>query len=184
MRLVKSNLLLFAVALTTALSCAKSGNEPAPNPSVNFIAKTDGAAFESGGHYVTAELSMEKTGPYTLIIGAFDYNDVNTGKGRAVTISFSGSDFDNLEVGDEFVDYDKLTGEGAIGIYLDCQSFSECVGGTSLSENGSAYLKITALDKEKRIVSGEFAFDADDENENHYGITDGLFRKVEYLVED
>ncbi len=185
MRRSKSNLLLMAIALMTVFSCTKNDNDPTPNSNVNLTAKTDGMAFESGGLFVAAALSTEKTGFYVFVIEAFDYDNVNTGKGRAISISLSGYNFDNLQAGAEFTDYDITTGEGATGTYLNSQSFDESTGGTSLGEDGSAYVKITAIDKAGQKISGEFAFDVyDDETGDHYKITGGRFTDLNYTVED
>ncbi|APY10790.1 hypothetical protein BWZ22_05845 [Seonamhaeicola sp. S2-3] len=64
-----------------------------------------------------------------------------------------------------------------VGHYFEVENDNEKEATTESTED--SYLKITFIDKTKRIVSGEFRFTASD-GVNTYSITDGVFTNVSY----
>lgn len=184
MKLIKYQYLFIASLLIALFSCEEGGDGGIePNPTENFTARAEGQPFESGGEFVAAELDFEE-GYYFLSVVAYDYENINTGRGRSIAITVSGSDFDDLEAGDEFTNYSIYTGLGAIGTYLNHQTYADYHGGTSLTQEESIYVKITEIDKDNHLISGEFSFDVYDDEERIYEVRDGVFNKLNYIIGD
>nr|WKN35070.1 hypothetical protein K4G66_22085 [Tunicatimonas sp. TK19036] len=111
--------LLLSLLLALALfSCSKEEVEGDSITPVGFFANVDGAPFEASEEFVAAEVTLESDGEYTFGIAAFDYENINTGVGQAISIGFVGPDFDRLRPGAVFESFNVAEGTGLLYFYL------------------------------------------------------------------
>ena len=173
---LKKAALLFCT-LFILISCSNSDDSNDFNNDTNatMSVELDGENF-----FLTSnigELSgsvVFTTGSYGFVINGIEVIDnINL---RAIGLGFGGVSFDELSVGDEFVN-DTL--ENSL-----C-TFAITINGvtsTGTSEGEISYVKITSIDKDRQLISGEFNFiavDIDDPN-RIYVFENGFFSNVSY----
>ncbi|MFC0604299.1 hypothetical protein [Winogradskyella pulchriflava] len=177
-------ILIFLILVTFGCSSDSSSDDVDSEPGVaNLSALINGnllslqnstesdAQSVTGGYYVSNNI-------FTFSIasgGTFNYGI------EGVAFSVGGEDFSIIEDGFEMT----LTNNSGLSFY----------GGYSLIVDGeetaigpfttqSAYLKINSINKNTKIVSGEFAFTlVNNQTNEQYVISNGVFNNVEYTTE-
>ena len=161
-------------------------NDDDDQPITTFAASINETEF-----IASTLLSQSLTGA-AVNIGNAGYTMVITGqylsqdlKSTQIIIIYAfGVDFDELAANTEFNIVSNILGTevpGAFAIYggdPDTENDGDNFGTEVLEE---IRVKITAIDKEKRLLSGEFSFVVLDEDTNQeYKVTDGVFSNLEY----
>jgi len=176
---------LFAIATLSWLVSCNGDEPPPPLNEPAFTSKVNGVPFTGDKSLTEASLELEADGDYEFILAGGEFIDIDKGQARVISIGIIGNDADDLKSGAEFSELTLFAGFGAIGIYLDYQSSDVYTTSTSVIGDNSAFIKITDLDKSAQIISGEFSFTAEDDNNGTlHAITDGVFRNIKYTIED
>ncbi len=148
----------------------------------DFTAKVNGKDFRTNEVGVSAKIdvNINQSGIYIIGIAAADITNTTNKKG--IGLLMVGSDFDQLSAGKTFdkVSEDDKEGGGA--------GYSEDLGTSGVEVDAdlieSIFIKITAIDKDKNLISGEFDFVVVDEDTNKkYTITNGKFTNIVYRLE-
>ncbi len=185
MKLLNINPLLVMATLTLLVSCNGDDPDPQNNSEPVFTAKINGTPFTGEKSLTEASLEVEATGDYEFILAGGEFIDIDKGQARVISIGIIGNDADDLKSGAEFSELTLFAGFGAIGVYLDYQNSDVYTTSTSVIGDNSAFIKITDLDKSAQIISGEFSFTAEDDNNGTlHEITDGVFRNIKYTIEE
>ncbi len=145
------------------------------NPVASISAEIDGTPFSSSGIFVFGFLSSTSIiGDYLLIGGSQYQGDLV----KAMTLNMYADDFSAVSVGTTYSgDTDDLFFFGQYNAdddgNIDFESRSDSVA--------SATCVITELDPINKLVSGEFSFDAIDEDTNEvYEVRNGVFTNIHY----
>ncbi|MEM9001845.1 MAG: hypothetical protein AAGB24_16420 [Bacteroidota bacterium] len=141
----------------------------------SLTAKVNGVDFNNGEGLIAGAFT-EESGFYVIAIVAGEIIDDNNVK--AIGLAVSGFDFDTLEAGKEWTVVENETNfESAIGSYGE----GETINDQDTDETLDIFVRITSIDKENRLISGEFTFIALDEDTNmEYVVTDGRFTDIFY----
>ncbi|MDF9798686.1 hypothetical protein OKW21_003949 [Catalinimonas alkaloidigena] len=183
-----SALLFFFVCLTFLAACSNDDEDDvakdilediednlSQNGIASITATINGNEFSASGVFVTSVLSPLGNGSYNLAIGGARIND---GVNYALVLGIISSDFSSLSEGDTFVgdDSEKLM----IGYYtLDDNNTVDFKAETEMAETN--ILTITKIDREAKLISGTFSYDAiDEDTKNVYEVRDGEFTDVQY----
>lgn len=130
-----------------------------------------------------AGVSINK-GYYLLQISGFDV-ELGLKKAQHIVLSVFGKDFNSLEPGTEWntVVEDVLAG-GALAAYSENIATDDDDNTSStLDTLEKVYIKITSIDHEKQLLSGEFSFSGkNEETGKTYVVTDGTFKDFEYKI--
>ncbi|MCF6349201.1 MAG: hypothetical protein L3J20_13040 [Flavobacteriaceae bacterium] len=148
----------------------------------DFTAKVNGDDFRTNKVGINAKIdvNIDQSGIYFIAIAAADITNTNNVKG--IGLLMVGSDFDQLSAGETFDKASKNDTEGGGAGYSEDLGTSDVEVDADLIE--SIFIKITALDKDKKLISGEFNFVVVDEDTNKkYTITDGKFTNIVYQLE-
>jgi len=143
----------------------------------SFSAKINGEDFSVIGPLITAEYSEQSTIVSTIGIVAAKLPIGGITEGFALAIV--STDSSGINVGDTFTA--TSTEKAGAGEYVledgntvDINAFS--------SNTGVATITVTAIDFDKKIISGTFSFDAvdDDDPNTVYEIRDGKFTDISF----
>ncbi|WP_339713304.1 hypothetical protein [uncultured Kriegella sp.] len=152
----------------------------------SMTAKINGNDFKTSTvfqqYLAGASVSMNED-IYAIGVIAFDIQ-LDLRKPKSIYLFMYGDDFDELKIGSAFTTVTNIaipeTG-GAFAIYSEDPDTEVEDNEFSTEKVESINIKITALDKENHLISGEFSFTAIDEDTNKkYIITDGKFQDMKY----
>lgn len=140
----------------------------------------NGNIFESAKEYDKVEITTV-SGIYIIALSAGDAEGVNKLKGLVLVAS--GLDFNSLNNGKT---WNQVGNSGEID--RAAAAYSEDDGNgeendfdTELTKE--VYIKITSIDKNKKIISGEFSFTAvDEDTSKEYQATNGKFIEIPYIL--
>ncbi|HBK71502.1 MAG TPA: hypothetical protein DDZ39_07610 [Flavobacteriaceae bacterium] len=146
----------------------------------DFTAKVNGKNFNADNAAIATEITIHSiSGIYSIGMIAADV--INVGTKKAIALVMIGSDFDQLVAGKTFTEIIKNEIEGGGGGYSEDITNNNVDIGTDIVE--SIFIKITTIDKENKLISGEFNFIAIDEDTNKkYTVTDGKFKDIHYTL--
>ncbi len=148
----------------------------------DFTAKVNGDNFSAEKAAIVAKIdtNINQSNLYYIGIAAGDI--VSTEKVKGIGLVMVGSDFDQLSAGETFDEVSENDTEGGGAGYSEDLGTSDVNIDTDLIE--SVFIKITAIDKDKKLISGEFNFVVLDEDTNKkYTVTNGKFTDIPYLLE-
>ncbi len=147
------------------------------------------------GTYVTAKVNgvdfFADSDLSAISAQLYEYNSI-FGFGLAAVQYDGGNSASTIGIGLGGIDFDLVTdGFEVSGINQDFNVSGQYVTSTTGSSAGGAsdedaYIKITSIDKENQVISGEFYFVAID-NDNPditYTVTNGIFNDVSYVIEN
>lgn len=139
-------------------------------------AKVNGEQFTSLEAGLSA--TFEETDTYFVIsVGAVS---ISTGKAKGLALAVAGVNSGQVAVGSTFTDIESEDGLGANAGYAE-GPISDPGSDVDTDELLEIYIKITAIDRDSKTISGEFNFKALDEETNvTYTITDGIFNEMPY----
>lgn len=187
--------LLFAMLLMIISSCDLSevfeDDDDLDDPESQVMtAKINGEAFsavESDDAFIQldeVEGDLDLNGDvFEISISGLDF-----GQSYLITIvlSLQGVNYPDLKAGSQFVGFteENLSSgnpTGAAGVVAKTSLGGDTeFGGITLLE-GTIEVKLTKLDKENELISGEFSFVAyDEDNDTNIIVTDGVFTNVEF----
>lgn len=174
--------LIFVLALTIiGISCSVEDSVPDDILGGGKVTATiNGNKFESAKEYDKVEITTV-SGVYIMVLSAGDAEGISKLKGLAVVAS--GADFSTLSAGKTWIEIgDKgEVGKAAAGYSEDDGSGEANDFDTEITE--AIYIKITAIDKSKKTISGEFSFTVVDEDTGKkYKATNGKFTEVSYTL--
>lgn len=145
----------------------------------SLVADVNGDSFSSSGSFVTADLSDQQNGGFTITMAGVRFKD---GFGSGIALVLFGTGFESLAVGDTFVGSDSerlVAGAYTIENLEDDNDSGEVNAGSLL--NGSSRCTITKIDRTNGLISGTFSFDAvDEDTEETFEIRNGVFTDIEY----
>ena len=182
MKILK-NSLLCCLLLIVFTSCNKDDDATTEMGLDGQIsARIDGESFTSEAFDGAVEASFSEVdlGDTKYFVMAIGGADLSSNSLRAVGIAFGGFDFSNVTAGSEFKGISNEEGNPfALGTYQLERDIDEI---NASSENtSSATIRITAINREQRLISGEFSFTATDEETNEsYNVTNGVFTNIPY----
>ncbi len=176
MRLFRIELMIFLGVITFA--CVSDDLDEADifgSEEGEITATINGSSFRSFGVSSTAFVE-DFAGGDQLVIGGIDISDLDRLTG--VTVVFIIPDFSALSVGDTFSGSSMdmiMTGGYAIDINGD-----NTIGATTeLAASNTA--AITAIDRNRKLVSGTFSYNAiDEDTKNVYEVRNGVFTQIPY----
>lgn len=120
---------------------------------------------------------------YGIGVVGFDIQ-LDIRKPRSIYLFMYGEDFNELKVGTSFTTVTNIAipeNGGAFALYSEDLDTEVEDNEFSTEKVESISIKITALDKENNLISGEFSFTAVDEDTNKkYTVTDGKFQNMKY----
>ncbi|MDO6518886.1 hypothetical protein [Zobellia uliginosa] len=128
-----------------------------------------------------AGVSINK-GYYFLQISGFDV-ELGLKKAQYIVISAFGKDFNSLKPGTEWntVVEDVLAGGAHAAYSENIATDDDDNTSSTLDVLEKVYIKITSIDHEKQLLSGEFSFSGKNEDTGKtYVVTDGTFKDFEY----
>ncbi|PCJ91957.1 MAG: hypothetical protein COA50_16035 [Flavobacteriaceae bacterium] len=164
-KIIKHSVIL--IFIITLLSCSKS--DDSSSSSLSFTALIDGENFEAREDLIFA-LEINKV---YLSVGGTNDNFKNT---KTIDFTIDASITNVIETGTVMTDSNQNF--DVLANYVD---FDEDINAWSDETGGSYYIKITKIDYEKELVSGEFKFTlVDDDLNESFEITDGVFKNVPF----
>jgi hypothetical protein len=141
----------------------------------SLTATINGEDFSASGLLITAEYS-EQTGVKTLgIVGA---ELPLGGDTRTITLALVSTDSTDLQVGDVYTASSiEKAGGGEYSLEDDTQKIK-----ASSDTDGFVGIAITAIDLDKKVISGTFAFDGEDSNDpgTIYEVREGVFIDISF----
>ena len=142
----------------------------------HVTAKVNGDQFTSADDALRA--TFEETDMYfTLAFGAVS---VSSGKARGIALGVAGLSSEPLEVGATFTNEETDEGIGVEAAYSE-GPVNDADADVSTDELLEISIKLTAIDRDNKTISGEFNFKALDEESNKtYTITEGMFSEIPY----
>ncbi|WP_298488994.1 hypothetical protein [uncultured Maribacter sp.] len=155
-----------------------------------MTAQVNGEAFESyiigDGESVSATINIVSTGGYLGAISGFDFT-IGLKRPKAIIFYFIGDDYETLSNGEI---YNTITPDflsrGAYAWYN--QNNGEEEGNEGFGDNKEleeVYVKISSIDKEKMLLSGEFNYKGTSSvTGKKYAITNGKFSNVPFELEE
>lgn len=148
----------------------------------DFTAKVNGDNFsaEKAAIAVKINTNINQSGLYSIAMIAGDI--VSTEKAKVIGLVMVGPDFNQLSAGKIFEEISENDTEGGgAGYSEDLGSNNDDIE-TDIIE--SVFIKITSIDKDEKLISGEFNFVAIDEDKNKkYTVTNGQFTNIPYQIE-
>ncbi|WP_422859485.1 hypothetical protein ACOKFD_00655 [Flagellimonas sp. S174] len=180
--------ILFSLVLIACSSNNDSGSIDDDNgglPDSFITAKINGSNFEAipvdrGVPTISAELS-ENEAFFSMVIAGIDLEEDIT-QGEAIIIAMTGVSFDLVTTGVQInnpVDnpLELQFGGGYAPYEIDGPNVDFDTDGTFGS------LRITGIDKEKQIISGEFEYNVENSDTGEtLQVTEGFFNKIQYTV--
>lgn len=152
------------------LSCSNDDNMSSSNLFKSFTAKIDGVDFIANRDLVYGFGVEENVPSPVLSIGGNAGDESNV---RVIEILI---DSDELLYSGQEINSDSQSSYALANYYLD-----GIINAWSESDAVSYNLRITEIDYENRLVSGEFNFIVFDDNTNEtYIITDGVFTNIDF----
>ncbi len=154
-----------------------------------MTALVNGEAFESyiigDGESVSATINIVSTEVYLGAISGFDFTAGLT-KPKVIIFDFVGEDYETLSNGKV---YDTITpdflSEGAFAWYTQNNGEDGNEGFGTLEELEEVYVKITSIDKEKMLISGEFNYKGTSSATGKmYTISNGVFSNITFELEE
>ncbi|GEM_PF-7068227 len=146
----------------------------------DFTAKVNGENFRADKEAVTVKISVIQAEYYSIALVAGDI--LNTTNAKAIGLAMVGPNFDQLSAGKTFDKVSENDTEGGGAGYSEELGSNNDDIETDFIE--SVFIKITAIDKDKKLISGEFNFVAIDQDKNKkYTVTDGKFKDIPYKLE-
>lgn len=144
----------------------------------DFTANVNGDNFSANKAAIAVKINQ--LGFYSIGMVAGDI--VSTEKAKVIGLAMVGPNFDQLSAGKTFDEISENDTEGGgAGYSEDLGSNNDDIE-TDIIE--SVFIKITAIDKDKKLISGEFNFVAIDEDKNKkYTVTNGQFTNIPYQIE-
>ena len=172
---------LFLFLLILLTSCSSSDDENPLFTNGNFLsADIDNDRFEAIDASVSVIFSENSSGFGLVIAGS--RGDILSGE----------TTFEALEIGAFFTDRSEFAAgmewrssamdiiANPLGAYQGISSDQSVINATSEGNNNTV-LRITSLDEENQIISGEFSFTATDDDIT-LQITNGVFTNVPYQI--
>jgi len=142
-----------------------------------ITATINGNQFKSVAEYDRIEITTV-TGYYVIILGAGDAEGVKKLKGLA--IGMVGEGYSTLSTG---TSWNKVGSDSEINTAEAGYSEDDGSNDFETDKTESIYVNITSIDKDKKIISGEFNFTAVDEDTGkEYKATNGKFTNVPYTL--
>ncbi len=152
----------------------------------SFItARINGNDFEAipvdrGVSTISAQL-VQGEAFFTFTLAGIELSEDIT-QGEAIAFSMAGLSFDlvteGVQINNPITDPLSLQfagGYSSNGIEGENFDFD--------TEGGTGFLRITAIDKQERIISGEFEFDVENSDTSELiQVTDGVFNNIEYTI--
>lgn len=181
--LLRSYILSIAMLIILSISC--SIDDVVPNDILgggNITATINGNKFESTAEYDKVQITTV-AGVYIVTLSAGDAEGISKLKGLVLVAS--GEDFSTLisgETWNEVGSNDEVNKARA--------AYSEDDGNSEVNDfeteiTEAIYLKITSIDKDKKIISGEFTFTVVDEDKGKkYKATNGKFKEIPYSLNE
>ncbi|MFC0604302.1 DUF6252 family protein [Winogradskyella pulchriflava] len=177
--------LLMTVTLLFACSSSSDDSDGFGNLNGTYIsARVNGDSFLANGEEfgaATISASMSSSGSFfSFGIAGVDLNGSLSGQGDGIVLGFTGLDFDLVVDGFE-IDNQVESDFIFVGAY----------GSSSMEEDDiefvedSGYLKVTDIDKNAQVISGEFRFDVyNATNGQTIEIRQGVFNEIEYTIQN
>ncbi len=164
--------LLFPIALLflilNLVGCSNSDND-AGSANKSFRAQIDGENFTAREDLIFA---LGINGNY-LSIGGTNDNITNT---KTIDFTIESATPNSLSVGLEITDSNQN-----FDVLANYADFDEDIDAWSDEPGGSYFIKITSIDYDKEIVSGEFEFTViDDDLNKSFKITKGVFTNIPF----
>lgn len=138
------------------------------------------------GPYLGASVSILDNG-YLLNIFAVDLQ-LSANRAQTIVLYVAGFDFDTLKADSKFDSPNPFSivglEPGAYAIYAEDLNTDDEVDGEGTHTIEGLSIKITAIDLEKQLISGEFSFNGTAEDTTTmFEITDGIFTDVTYELQ-
>ncbi len=145
----------------------------------DFTATVNGTDFGTSIANVSAQITVN-SGVYAIALGAGDAEGIS--KLKAIALAMSGFDFESLEAGRTWNTMEDEQGNAGAGYEEDIAG-NETGDDVSTDTTTEIFIRITAIDKEAKLISGEFNFVAiDEDNGITYNVTDGKFESIPYTL--
>tara|TARA_R110002020_G_C16315737_1_gene774257 strand:+ start:3210 stop:3773 length:564 start_codon:yes stop_codon:yes gene_type:complete len=180
--------ILFSIALVACSSDDISGETDDDNGRLDdslITAKINGNDFEAvpvdrGVATISAELVQNETF-FTFTIAGIDLG-TNISQGEAIALSMAGLSFDLITEGIQINNpiTNPLQPQFAGGY---SSNGTEGENFDFDTDGSSGFLRITAIDKQEQLISGEFEFEVENSDTGEViQITDGVFSNIEYAI--
>ncbi len=171
-------LLVSLILVFTSCSVSNTNDDIDIFDGFDFTAKVNGKDFRVNKKAVTTRITRH-TGYYSIAMVA---GDIATGNPKAIALAMVGPNFDQLSAGKTFdIISDNDTEGGGVGYSEDLGSDTDAIK-TDIIE--TVFIKITAIDKDEKLISGEFNCVLIDEDKNQkYTITEGQFKDISYRLD-
>ncbi|PKA99455.1 hypothetical protein B0O79_3166 [Flavobacteriaceae bacterium MAR_2009_75] len=119
---------------------------------------------------------------YTIWIGAYDF-DLGIKEVKFMFLYLAGKDFQSLAAGHTFEQIFDIRFEGATAGYTENKNTYDDSEGSGTDEIEEIFVKITAIDHVKKLMSGEFNFKGkNSETDVVYEISDGVFKDIPIII--
>lgn len=172
---------LLILCLLLISSCTKSNsldNLEDITQGTDFTAKVNGTSFGVKKDFARAQINRTQ-GFYVITIVAVDVTSTVDAKG--IGLAMIGTDFNQLKAGIIF----NTPEDGNVGASYGESDLINDVNDFETDDFKTVYIKITGIDKNKKIISAEFNFTVKDDDGNIATITDGKFNNLPYeLIEN
>ncbi len=155
----------------------------------SFTAQVNGALFKTPNleDFARASISTSPT-LYVVAISAIDIQEGIT-NAKVIALVIYGTDFNDFKVGAVFDEKseDFISNGAGAGYAANSTNDNEDddVGVFDNDELDEIYIKITGLDMEKQLFSGEFSFKGTNVDTNtEFNITDGVFTDIPFELQE
>lgn len=146
----------------------------------SLTATVNGNAFNATIQEFIGASIAEQSGFYAIALFGLEIVSSNNAKG--IALAMAGFDFDTVIAGKEWTMVQSDNGlEIAGGGYTEGDIANGENDDIDTEETTEVFIRITSIDKENRIISGEFSFISSDEDTGTiYNVTDGVFTNIPY----
>jgi len=176
------------LVLLTFSSCSSDNSEDmidemTSNGGASFTARVNNMDFDAESDFIDANVTIQ-SGFYVISIAAGDPLDQNNA--QAIALGMFGTDFDSLESGQQWnvipdnqnQFMDVAVGGYAFGIATDQ------ITDTGTTDVTQINVRLTCIDRDRRLISGEFNFVAlEEETNTTFTVTNGVFTNILYEMD-
>ena len=175
---------IWLIALLIMSSCGSDDtpdllpddDDVVPGTPRSVTCKINGEGFSATVPFTGGTLSLTGSFYAIAIVGA-DFFGRDT---VSIAIAISGNELSTLNTGDAFSGTGNILEDFAVG-EVNVNNRPSVEQEASSSETDNATVTITKIDRDNKLISGTFSYEAvDPDSQTTFSVTEGVFTDIEY----
>ncbi|MDN5215827.1 DUF6252 family protein [Fulvivirgaceae bacterium BMA12] len=174
---------MWIIALVLFTACGSDDDtglipddDVAPGTPGSITCKINGQTYAATFPFVTGALSTTND-IYSFALGGVDFLGKDT---VSIAMAMTGTDLSRLSAGDTFSGTGNIFINFALGTVI-VKNRPAVDEDASSSETDVATITVTKIDRDNELISGTFSYEAfDDDTQNTFKVTDGVFADIKY----